>query len=66
VFRAFALEEVASRVRGDANTWAFPAMARRKEEATHKAALREEEECHLRLKQEAELRAASPSDPRSA
>jgi hypothetical protein len=57
--RTFALEEEARRARGDANAWAFLVMARQHEEATCQAALREEEERHVRLKHEANMQAST-------
>jgi quinol monooxygenase YgiN len=52
------LEEAAWKAKEDADVWAFLAMVRRQEEATHQATLREEERL-LRLKHKAELQAAA-------
>jgi hypothetical protein len=59
VLRASTLEKEAKKAKEDTDAWAFLAMARRQEEATRQAALREEEERLLRLKHEAEFETAA-------
>ena len=58
VLRTSSLEAEAMRARQDADAWAFLEMARRQEEETRQAALREEEERMVRLMHEAEAKAA--------